>query len=141
MAELARLAIISQPRRQRRRHGLMEEQAMKLLFIITKGLEKAGAAIRAMQIAAITAEQGNHVEIFLLDEAVHWARGIKAADGECLMNYLDILKSSEQPIMVCKTCAAKRLITQESLIEGTIIVEMPKLAKKIASPDYKVLTF
>jgi sulfur relay (sulfurtransferase) complex TusBCD TusD component (DsrE family) len=54
---------------------------MKLLFIITKGLEKSGSAIRAMQIAALTAEQGNHVEVFLIDEAVQWARGIKAANG------------------------------------------------------------
>ena len=59
---------------------------MKLLFIITKGLEKSGSAIRAMQIAALTAEQGNHVEVFLIDEAVQWARGIKAANGEGLGN-------------------------------------------------------
>jgi sulfur relay (sulfurtransferase) complex TusBCD TusD component (DsrE family) len=114
---------------------------MKLLFIITKGLEKAGSAIRAFQIAALTADQGNHVEIFLLDEAVHWARGIKAADGECLSDYMEMLKSNEQPVMVCKSCAVKRLIKQESLIAGTAIVEMPKLVEKIASPDYKVLTF
>jgi uncharacterized protein involved in oxidation of intracellular sulfur len=55
---------------------------MKLLFIITKGLEKSSSAMRAIQIAALTAEQGNHVEVFLIDEAVHWAQGVKAADGE-----------------------------------------------------------
>ncbi len=114
---------------------------MKLLFIITKGLEKSGSAIRAIQIAAITAEQGNHVEVFLLDEAVHWAQGIKAAYGECLSNYMDMLKSRENPVMVCKSCAERRLITQDDLIEGTVIVSMPLLAEKIASPDYKVLTF
>ena len=71
---------------------------MKLLFIITKGLEKSGSAIRAMQIAALTAEQGNHVEVFLIDEAVHWAQGIRAAYGECLSDYLDMLNSRERPI-------------------------------------------
>jgi sulfur relay (sulfurtransferase) complex TusBCD TusD component (DsrE family) len=114
---------------------------MKLLFIITKGLEKSGSAIRAMQIAALTAEQGNHVEVFLIDEAVHWAQGIKAAYGECLSDYLDMLKSHENPVMVCKSCAEKRLITQDDLIKGTVITPMPLLAEKIASPDYKVLTF
>jgi sulfur relay (sulfurtransferase) complex TusBCD TusD component (DsrE family) len=114
---------------------------MKLLFIITKGLEKSGSAIRAMQIAALTSEQGNHVEVFLIDEAVHWAKGIKAAYGESLSDYMDMLKSREHPVMVCKSCAEKRLITADDLIAGAIIVPMPVLVEKIASPDYKVLTF
>ena len=113
---------------------------MKLLFIITKGLEKAGSAIRAMQIAAMTASQGHHVEVLLLDEAVQWARGIKAG-SESLLDYMDMLKTSEQPILVCQSCAEKRLITQADLIEGTAMVTMPTLAQKIASPDYKVLNF
>ena len=37
---------------------------MKLLFVITKGLEKSGSAIRAMQFAALAAQQGNQVEVF-----------------------------------------------------------------------------
>jgi sulfur relay (sulfurtransferase) complex TusBCD TusD component (DsrE family) len=114
---------------------------MKLLFMITKGLEKSGSAIRAMQIAALTAEQGHHVEVFLIDEAVQWARGIKAANGECLGDYLTMLKSHERPVMVCKSCAEKRLISGDDLIEGTVITPMPVLVEKIASPDYKVMTF
>ena len=114
---------------------------MKLLFIITKGLEKSGSAIRAMQIAALTAEQGNHVEVFLIDEAVLWARGVKAASGERLSDYMDMLKTSEHPILVCKSCSEKRLITQADLIEGIVIAPMPVLVEKIADPDYKVLTF
>lgn len=50
---------------------------MKLLFVITKGLEKSGSAIRAMQFATLAAQPGNQVEVFLSDEAVHWAQGIK----------------------------------------------------------------
>ena len=113
---------------------------MKLLFILSKGLEKAGSAIRAMQIAALTAAQGNHVEVFLLDEAVHWARGIKAA-GESLLDYMEMLKAGERPILVCTACAEKRLISQGDLIPGTVLATMPTLVEKIASPDYKVLTF
>ena len=114
---------------------------MKLLFIITKGLEKSGSAIRAMQVAALTASQGNHVEVFLMDEAVQWARGIEAANGEGLGDYLEMLKSREHPVLVCKSCAKKRLITQDDLIEGAVIAAMPQLAEKLASPDYKVITF
>lgn len=114
---------------------------MKFLFIISKGVEKSGSAIRAIQIAALTAEQGNFVEVFLIDEAVHWAQGIRAAYGEGLSDYLDMLHSSEHPVLVCKSCAEKRLIKQDDLIEGTVIAPMPLLVEKIASPDYKVLTF
>jgi uncharacterized protein involved in oxidation of intracellular sulfur len=114
---------------------------MKFLFIITKGLEKSVSAIRAIQIAAMTAEQGNHVEIFLIDEAVHWAQGIKAAYGECLSDYMGMLNSREHPVMVCKSCAEKRLLKQEDLIGGTVITPMPVLVQKLSSPDYKVLTF
>ena len=114
---------------------------MKLLFIITKGLEKSGSAIRTLQLAALTAEQGNHVEIFLMDEAVYWAQGIKAASGECLSDYRELLNYRERPVMVCRSCAGKRLITQADLIEGAVITPMPVLVEKVVSPDYKVLTF
>jgi sulfur relay (sulfurtransferase) complex TusBCD TusD component (DsrE family) len=113
---------------------------MKLLFIITKGLEKSGSAIRAMQIAALTASQGNQVEVFLLDEAVHWARGIKAG-GEGLSDYMDMLNTRENPVLVCTACAEKRLITRDDLMEGTAMATMPTLVEKIANPDYKILTF
>ena len=114
---------------------------MKFLFIISKGVEKSGSAIRAIQIAALTAEQGNFVEVFLLDEAVHWAQGIKAAYGEGLSDYLDMLNSGEHPVLVCKSCAERRLIKQDDLIEGTVIAPMPLLVQKLTDPDYKVLTF
>jgi sulfur relay (sulfurtransferase) complex TusBCD TusD component (DsrE family) len=114
---------------------------MKLLFIITKGIEKAGSALRALQLAAVTADLGHHVEVFLFDEAVHWAQGIEAADGETLEHYLDMLQADKHPVMVCKSCLAKRRIAKDSLIAGTVVVEMPQIAAKLADPDYKVFTF
>ncbi len=111
---------------------------MKLLFIITKGLEKSGSAVRAMQFAGLAAQQGNHVEVFLIDEAVHWAQGIKAAYGECLCNYLQML---DRPVHVCKPCTDKRLLSQGDLIEGTVISPAPLLVEMMASPEFKVLTF
>ncbi|MEW6386968.1 MAG: DsrE family protein [Thermodesulfobacteriota bacterium] len=114
---------------------------MKLLFIISKGLEESGSAIRAIQVAAMASEQGHHVEVFLMAEAVHWARGIKAFDSGSLDHYLGMLKSQEHPVMVCMSCAKKRLIAESDLIEGTVFTPMPVLAEKIASPDYKVITF
>lgn len=114
---------------------------MKLLFVISKGMEKAGSAIRAMQFAALAAQQGNAVEVFLIDEAVHWAQGIRAAHGEGLTDYIDILSSRGHPVHVCQPCADKRLISQDKLIPGTAISPVPELVEKMASPEYKVFTF
>lgn len=97
--------------------------------------------MRAIQIAALTSEQGNHVEVFLMDEAVQWARGIKTTSGKSLTDYMDLLKAREHPILVCQSCANKRLIHEEDLMEGTIMATMPMLVERIASPDYKVVTF
>jgi predicted peroxiredoxin len=52
-----------------------------------------------------------------------------------------MLKGREHPVLVCKSCAEKRLITQGDLIEETLIAPMPLLVSKLASPDYKVITF
>ncbi|MFZ5453566.1 MAG: DsrE family protein [Thermodesulfobacteriota bacterium] len=114
---------------------------MKLLFIISKGLEKAGSAIRAMQFAALAAQQGSEVEVFLIDEAVHWAQGIRAANGEGLTDYIDLLSIPGNPVRVCQPCAEKRLISQEQLIKGAVISPVPNLVEKMASPEYKVFTF
>jgi|UniRef100_A0A7V6DNW0 sulfur relay (sulfurtransferase) complex TusBCD TusD component (DsrE family) len=114
---------------------------MKLLFLITKGVEDAIGAVRTIQLAALTSEQGHHVEVFLLGEAVQWARGITVFGHEGLAAYLDMLKSTDHPVMVCMSCAEKRLIAREDLMEGTVLTPMPVLAEKIASPDYKVITF
>ena len=59
----------------------------KYVFVISKGFEKSGAATRALQFASIAAEKGHHVEVFLIDDAVHWAQlgiadGIRSSTGD-----------------------------------------------------------
>ena len=82
---------------------LAKEKIMqKLLFVLSKGFEKAGGATRAMQFAAIAAEQGHHVEVFLIDDAIHWAQvgmaeGIRSTTGEHLKDMLDKLVAHKMP--------------------------------------------
>ncbi|MEJ5301033.1 MAG: DsrE family protein [Thermodesulforhabdaceae bacterium] len=120
--------------------------AQKLLFIISKGLEKAGGATRSFQFAALAAESGNNVEVFLIDDAIHWAQvgmaeGIYAPTGERMKDFIDRLISLKAPIYVCKACADKRLIGPEDIIQGAEIAGAPVLVAKMADPDYKVFTF
>jgi sulfur relay (sulfurtransferase) complex TusBCD TusD component (DsrE family) len=119
---------------------------MKLLFIISKGLEKSGGATRALQFASIASDKGHHVEIFLIDEAVHWAQvgmaeGIRASTGEAMKDFLDQLIGKNSIIHVCKACADKRLISPDDLIKGSEISPGPVLVDMMASPEYKVFTF
>jgi uncharacterized protein involved in oxidation of intracellular sulfur len=121
--------------------------AQKLLFILSKGLEKSGGATRALQFAALAAEKnGSNVEVFLIDDAIHWAQvgmaeGIHAPTGERMKDFLDKLISLKCPIYVCKACADKRLIGPDDIIEGTEIAGAPVLVEKMADPNYKVFTF
>jgi sulfur relay (sulfurtransferase) complex TusBCD TusD component (DsrE family) len=118
----------------------------KLLFVLSKGFEKAGGATRAMQFAAIAAEQGHPVEVFLIDDAIHWAQvgmaeGIRSTTGEHLKDMLDKLIAHQCPLHVCKACADKRLIGPDELIPGAKISTATDLVKMLGSPDYKVFTF
>jgi len=118
----------------------------KFLFIMSKGFEKSGGATRAMQFASMAAQKGDHVEIFLIDDAVHWAQmgmaeGIRSSTGEHMKDLLDKLIEMKTPIHVCKACADKRLISPEELVEGSQISGAPLLVEMMTSPDYKVFNF
>jgi uncharacterized protein involved in oxidation of intracellular sulfur len=79
----------------------------KFLFIMSKGFEKAGGATRAMQLAAMAAEKGKLVEIFLIDDAIHWAQlgmaeGIRSSTGEHMREMMEKLISRNTPFMCAK---------------------------------------
>jgi sulfur relay (sulfurtransferase) complex TusBCD TusD component (DsrE family) len=118
----------------------------KLLFILSKGFEKSGGATRAVQLAAIAAEHGAEVELFLIDDAIHWAQlgmaeGIRSSTGEHMKDLLDTLSGTNSPIIVCKACADKRLVSPDELVNGAIMEGATVLANKMTDPAYKVFTF
>ena len=118
----------------------------KLLFVLSKGFEKSGGATRAVQLAAIAAEQGGEVELFLIDDAIHWAQlgmaeGIRSSTGEHMKDLLDQLTEAGAPIYVCKACADKRLVSPDELIATASIEGAPGLVEKMMDPQYKVFTF
>ncbi|MFP3867706.1 MAG: DsrE family protein [Desulfobacteraceae bacterium] len=124
----------------------MENPATKLLFVLTKGLGEAGAATRAVQFASIAADKGHYVEIFLVDEAVHWAQlgiaeGIATTTGEQMIDLLHKLQQHQTIIHVCEACANKRLIPPDELIDRARISGGPVLVDLMAAPDYKVFIF
>lgn len=118
----------------------------KLLFIVSQGFEKSGRATRALQFAAVAAQAGSHVEVFLIDDAVPWAQvgmaeGVHASTGEHLKDLLDQLVSHNGLLHVCKACLVRRQLSPDELLDGCIISTSVDLVERIASPEYKVLTF
>jgi len=118
----------------------------KFVFVISKGFEKSGAATRAVQFASIAAEKGHHVEVFLIDDAVHWAQfgmaeGIRSSTGEHMKDLLDKLIERKTPIHVCAACADKRLISPDECVPGSVISGGPVLVDMMVNPEYKVFTF
>ena len=118
----------------------------KYLFVISKGFEKAGTATRAMQFASIAAEKGLEVEVFLIDDAIHWAQlgmaeGIRSSTGEHMKDLLDKLITRKTNIHVCKACADKRLVSPDECIEGSVISGATVLVDMMTDPEYKVFTF
>lgn len=58
-----------------------------MLFIISNGFEKAGRAARAFHLAKVACEKANEVKVFLMEEAILWARlgyaeGARTSTGE-----------------------------------------------------------
>ena len=79
----------------------------KLLFVISKGFEKAGGATRAFQFAKVAKEQGQDVKVFLVDDAVAWtqfgmADSAKALTGEEMKPLIDYLLENKAEITACK---------------------------------------
>jgi len=118
----------------------------KLLFILTKGFEKAGGATRAFELATLTAKNGNAVEIFLVDDAIHWgqlgiAEGIRSSTGDHMKELIDELARMKAPVYVCEACAEKRLVTEDDLIFNAEMAPSAALAEKMADEAYRVFTF
>lgn len=123
-----------------------KEAAMKHMFIISKGFEKSGGATRAVQFAALAAEQGNEVEVALIDDAVHWAQfgmaeGIRSTTGEHMKEMLDKLTNAGGTLHVCKACADKRYVGPDDIIPGAELKGGPEIVKRMTDPETRVYTF
>jgi len=118
----------------------------RVVVTISKGFEKSGGATRAMQFAALAAEQGNQVEVVLIDDAIHWAQfgmaeGIRSTTGEQMKDMLDRLVANGGKLHVCKACADKRYVGPDDVIEGAVITGGGDIVKLLTDPEIKALTF
>ncbi len=117
-----------------------------VLVMISKGFEKSGGATRAMQFAALAAEQGNDTQVALIDDAIHWAQlgmaeGIRSTTGERMDEMLKRLVTAGGRLHVCQACAEKRFVDPDELIENAVITAGPEIVRLMTDPEIKVITF
>jgi predicted peroxiredoxin len=95
----------------------------KFLFVLSRGLEDPTRAVRCFQFAKLAAEDGNEVNIFLIDDGVVFARlgaaeHVKAPTSDTAQEYLDYLVDQKTPFHVCTPCANHRLMNPDEFISG-----------------------
>ena len=95
----------------------------KYQFIISAGPENPVKATRSVMFATRAVEEGHQVALFLVDDAVYLTNPaltehVRAATGDTLMQYLQVILDREVEVMVCLPCAKARAIDEAALPKG-----------------------
>ncbi len=98
----------------------------KFLVTLSCGPEAPVRAVRAMFLAKIAAGKGHDVTVFLLDDAVYWANlgmaeNVRIPTGDAMIDQIRELQAKGVRILVCKPCAASRMIGADDLPQGYTI--------------------
>lgn len=115
----------------------------KFLFTLSRGLEDPTRATRTFMFAKFAKDAGHEVNIFLLDDAVVYARlgmaeNIKAPTGDELKPYMDDLVEAGVPIHVCTPCANARVLDANDFVKtatlstGHVFVELAAESKTLS---------
>ncbi|MBU4243403.1 MAG: DsrE family protein, partial [Proteobacteria bacterium] len=92
----------------------------KYQFIISAGPENPVRATRSVMFATKAVDDGHEVSLFLVDDAVYLTNPaltehVRAATGDTLMQYLQVILDQNIEVMVCLPCAKARGINESAL--------------------------
>ncbi len=115
----------------------------RFLFVLSRGQEDPTRATRIFQFAKFAMEDGNPVTVFLVDDAVCFAKigmadNVKAPTGDEMKPYLDSLIENNVPILVCTPCANARHLSEDEFIPnaklgtGKMLIELMKESKVLS---------
>lgn len=117
---------------------------MQNILIITNGSAYGGEALfNSLRLAIALKERENSLslKLFLMSDAVTAAiKGQKPNEGYNIQQMLEILTAQNVPVLLCKTCADGRGVSNLPLIDGVKIGTLVELAQWTLAAD-KVLTF
>lgn len=110
----------------------------KYQVVMSSGPDNPNRATRAMMIACRVVEEGHELSVFLVDDAVYLANlelagNLRAATGDTLMQYLQVLLDKKIPVNVCLPCAKSRNLDAATFPENWVLekgVEVVRLNEK-----------
>lgn len=117
---------------------------MQNILIISNGAAYGSESLfNSLRLAIALKEQDASLslKLFLMSDAVTAAlKGQRPGEGYNIQQMLEILTAQNVPVLLCKTCAEGRGISELPFIEGVEIGTLVQLAKWTLQAD-KVLTF
>lgn len=116
----------------------------KFLFVLATGTENPSRGTRCMQLASVALEEGHEVHVFLLDDAVVFARKgatehIVAPTGDDMEHHLEKLILANVPFYVCTPCAKARHVNEGEMFPGARLATAKTLVALAA--EAKVFNF
>ena len=116
----------------------------KFLFALSRGPEAPVGAVRAIFLAKVAANKGHDVTVFLLDDAVYWANlgmaeNVRIPTGDSMIDQIRELQDKDVKFLVCKPCAASRMIGADDLPKGFVISTAAELID--LAVDAKLFSF
>lgn len=115
----------------------------KILIIASGSAYGSESLFNALRLAIMLKEQDRQqqLQLFLMSDAVvAGIRGQQPHEGYHIQQMLEILTAQDVPVLLCKTCADGRGVSQLALIDGVRIGTLVELAQWTLYAD-KVLTF
>ncbi|MBI5248658.1 MAG: DsrE family protein [Desulfomonile tiedjei] len=116
----------------------------KFLFVLTRGLEAPSRATRCMQLAYMAKQEGHDVSVFLLDDAVVYAKkgmseNVVAPTGDEMSTYMEFFMREGVQLHACTPCAKARQLDEKDFIENAKLDTAKTLIAMAA--ESKVFTF
>lgn len=95
----------------------------KYLFVLTKGPDDPGRALRCLELAKMAVMKGHAVNVFLMDEAVRYACladdcRATASGQEEVASLVRFLRKAKADLLVCRRSATGRLDDDRRLPGG-----------------------
>lgn len=115
----------------------------KFMFLLTRGPEDSTRVVRCFHFAKVAVDKGHDVTVFLADDAVYltnmgMSERIKCPTGDDLLTYMKAVQEKGK-ILVCKPCAATRMIDEDDLPQGFEISTGPAMID--IADEAKVFSF
>ncbi len=111
----------------------------KFLFLLSKAPYDKVNTFTGARIALTTRMEEHEVKVVLVEDGVYGAnKNIDAMQFYNIAEYLSDLIEMGGQVLICGACIRERGISEESLIEGSEVIDMFKLVDTMGEADQTI---